>query len=139
MANSRTSRRSSSACVEAAGWFLLTHVESALRGVGYVPVRPAVYPSPFTELPPTWDALLSSVSHNLRRKYRYYRRQLEKVGSLSFRSVRGGLGWEEDLRGFSPAGGFWLEGAAWNSHPVPFEHWAVLPAVRAGRRPERLA
>jgi CelD/BcsL family acetyltransferase involved in cellulose biosynthesis len=65
-----------------------------LRAAGYSTVEVTGVRSPFLELPGTWDALLASVSRNLRSQLGNRRRALERQGRLRFRTTVGG---EEEL------------------------------------------
>jgi CelD/BcsL family acetyltransferase involved in cellulose biosynthesis len=65
-----------------------------LRAAGYSTVEVTGVRSPYLELPRTWDALLASVSRNLRSQLGNRRRALEREGRLRFRTTIGG---EEEL------------------------------------------
>jgi CelD/BcsL family acetyltransferase involved in cellulose biosynthesis len=65
-----------------------------LRAAGYSTVEVTGVRSPYLELPGTWDALLASVSRNLRSQLGNRRRALEREGRLRFRTTVGG---EEEL------------------------------------------
>jgi CelD/BcsL family acetyltransferase involved in cellulose biosynthesis len=65
-----------------------------LRAAGYGTVEVTGVRSPYLELPGTWDALLASVSRNLRSQLGNRRRALEREGRLRFRTTIGG---EEEL------------------------------------------
>ena len=79
-----------------------------LERVGY---RVLLVPGPFSpwlELPPTWEELLSSLGSGLRAQVRRRSRMLAREGSLVFRTVTGGPTLEEDLERFLK-----LEASGW--------------------------
>lgn len=66
--------------------------------------------SPWLALPSSWDELLVSISSGLRRQIGRRRRNLEREGSLTFRTVVGGSVLDEDLDAFLK-----LEASGWKS------------------------
>jgi CelD/BcsL family acetyltransferase involved in cellulose biosynthesis len=80
----------------------------ALRRAGYRLVEEPLEPSPWLELPRSFDELLAARSRNLRSQVGRRRRRLESEGELTLRAVRGGPTLERDLDAF-----FALEAAGW--------------------------
>jgi CelD/BcsL family acetyltransferase involved in cellulose biosynthesis len=62
----------------------------ALRAEGFRVYRRGGPSSPYLVLPETWEALLRSVSRNLRSQVGARLRRLERAGELRFRTVTGG-------------------------------------------------
>lgn len=56
--------------------------------------------NPLLQLPPTWDELLATVSHNLRAQYRRKLRALATTGSVRLRITTGGPDFDRDLQTF---------------------------------------
>lgn len=80
----------------------------ALRSAGYRIVRNRAEVSPCLPLPGSWDELLGSVSHNLRRQWRRSRRALDRDGGLVLRTTRTEADLERDLGVFLQ-----LEASGW--------------------------
>jgi predicted N-acyltransferase len=63
--------------------------EQFLRNAGYVTAQQAWPANPRLDLPADWDTLIAAVSRNLRSQYRRHRRQLERHGALTLRTLKG--------------------------------------------------
>jgi CelD/BcsL family acetyltransferase involved in cellulose biosynthesis len=81
-----------------------------LAAAGYRVVTTGGSRSPFLPLPPTYEDLLASVSHDLRSQVKRKRRALEKVGPVRLRIVCGGPGLQDALEEVLR-----LEGSGWKS------------------------
>lgn len=80
----------------------------ALRDAGYRLVGEALNPSPWLELPGSFQELLGARSRNLRSQVGRRRRRLSREGELTLRAVGAGPTLEADLDAF-----FALEAAGW--------------------------
>jgi CelD/BcsL family acetyltransferase involved in cellulose biosynthesis len=79
-----------------------------LRAAGYrIAIRPD-RASPYLTLPGSWEALLRTVSKNLRAQVRQSHNRLQREGSLAFRTTTSGSQLERDLNRF-----LLLEGSGW--------------------------
>jgi CelD/BcsL family acetyltransferase involved in cellulose biosynthesis len=81
---------------------------AALREAGCRLVEEPLPPSPWLDLPGSFEALLAARSRNLRSQVGRRRRRLEREGDLVLRAVRGGPSLERDLAAF-----FALEASGW--------------------------
>lgn len=80
----------------------------ALRRAGYRLVEEQLEPSPWLELPSSFDELLAARSRNLRSQVERRRRRLQQQGEVKLRVVADGPTLEQDLEAF-----FALEAAGW--------------------------